>query len=91
MIVLAGGAGSPRPWWSKWSGSVAAAVATVWLVFKVTGISGALGFAICALAAFFLIFGLLSWRLHGLLVMKDRLATNAIWIGACSRSSRWWR
>jgi len=63
-------------------GSLAAAVATVWLVFKVTGISGALGFAVCVLAAFFVIFGLLSWRLYGLLAMKDRLATNAIWIGA---------
>ena len=34
------------------------------------------------LLTFFTVYGLLCWRLYGVLAMKDRLATVAIWSGA---------
>jgi phosphate transport system permease protein len=64
------------------AGSAVAAVAVVWLAFSFTGIAGPFGFCVCCVIAFFINYGLLSWRLYGILVMKDRLATNAIWLGA---------
>jgi phosphate transport system permease protein len=63
-------------------GSAVAAVSLVWLSFTVAGITGPLGFGVCCLAAFFLFYGVLCWLLHGVLAMKDRLATLAIWSGA---------
>jgi phosphate transport system permease protein len=65
-------------------GSIAAAFALVWLVFFLLQITGPLGFAVCWLAAFLTFYGLLCWQLHGLLAMKDRLATVTIWVGALS-------
>ncbi len=62
--------------------SVISAVALVWFSFAVAGIVGALGFATCCLAGSFVIYGFVCWRLHGVLLMKDRLATLAIWSGA---------
>ncbi|MBV8463024.1 MAG: phosphate ABC transporter permease PstA [Acidimicrobiales bacterium] len=64
------------------AGSAAAAAALVWLIFSVAGISGALGFGICFLGAFLTIYGIICWQLYGMLAMKDRLATLAIWSGA---------
>ncbi len=58
------------------------AVALVWLAFTVAGISGALGFAFCVVAAFLFIYGFVCWGRYGVLAMKDRLATVAIWTGA---------
>jgi phosphate transport system permease protein len=63
-------------------GSALGAVCLVWLAFRIAGISGPLGFAICSVAIFFVIYGIICWRLYGLLTMKDRLATVAIWCGA---------
>jgi phosphate transport system permease protein len=63
-------------------GSAVASVASVWLTFQVFGIVGWLGFAFCAIAAFFLIYGAVCRALYGDLVMKDRLATVAIWAGS---------
>jgi phosphate transport system permease protein len=63
-------------------GSAVAAVALVWLAFTIAGITGPLGFAFCALVGFFSIYGVVCWRLYGILGMKDRLATVAIWSGA---------
>jgi len=65
-------------------GSVLAGFALVWLVFAIAGIHGPFGFALCCMGAFFVLYTLLSWRLHGILVAKDRLATVAIWTGAFS-------
>jgi phosphate transport system permease protein len=62
--------------------SAAAAAAVVWLVFSILGIVGPLGFGACCVAGFFLMYGAICWRLHGVLIMKDRLATLAIWTGA---------
>ncbi len=64
------------------AGSALAAVALVWLCFTVAGITGPLGFAVCAVATFLTIYALLCWQLYGVLAMKDRLATVAIWTGA---------
>ena len=66
-------------------GSAVAGVAVVWLAFYVSGTSissGALGFGVCCIGAFFTVYAMLCLSLHGILVMKDRLATVAIWAGA---------
>jgi phosphate transport system permease protein len=63
-------------------GSAVAAVSLVWFSFTVAGITGPLGFGICTLAAFLVIYGVLCWLLHGVLAMKDRLATLVIWTGS---------
>lgn len=63
-------------------GSAVAAAALVWLSFTVAGITGPLGFAFCVLAGFMVIYGLICWLRYGVLAMKDRLATVAIWSGA---------
>jgi phosphate transport system permease protein len=63
-------------------GSAVGAIALVWLSFAVAGITGPLGFGICCLVGFFVIYGIVSWRLYGTLPTKDRLATVAIWSGA---------
>jgi phosphate transport system permease protein len=62
--------------------SAVAAVALVLVIFSATGISGPLGMAVCVVAAFFSFYGTLCWHLHGVLVMKDRLATVGIWVGS---------
>jgi len=64
-------------------GSVAAALALVWLVFELTNISLAgFGFLFCWAVAGYTIYGLLVWRRDGILIIKDRLATVSIWTGA---------
>ena len=63
-------------------GSAIAAICLVWISFAITGVTGPLGFAICCLAGSFLIYGIICWHLYGVLSMKDRLATVAIWSGA---------
>jgi phosphate transport system permease protein len=65
-------------------GSAVAAVCLVWFVFTIAEITGPLGFAICVVAAFFVIYGCVCWQLYGALAMKDRLATVTIWTGALS-------
>jgi phosphate transport system permease protein len=63
-------------------GSAVASLALVWLVFAIAGINGPLGLAFCALVGFYILYGVVCWRLYGVLAMKDRLATVAIWSGA---------
>jgi phosphate transport system permease protein len=63
-------------------GSALAAVALVWIVFTVTGVSGGFGMVFASTCVFFAIYGIVCWRAHGILLMKDRLATVAVWIGA---------
>ena len=71
----------PRSTVIEMVGSALAATALVWLPSP-SPESGPLGFAICLIAAFLLIYGIICWRLYGVLPMKDRLATLAIWTGA---------
>jgi phosphate transport system permease protein len=63
-------------------GSAVASLALVWIVFTVAGITGPLGMAVAWFALFFAIYGTLCWRLYGVLVAKDRMATVGIWSGA---------
>jgi len=67
---------------AEMGGSALAGLAIVWVAFSVSGVVGPLGFAICWLTAFFIIYAILCWQRHGLLAMKDRLATLGIWVGA---------
>ena len=64
-------------------GSAVASVAAVWLIFSVAGVSVAnFGFFFCCAVLGYTIYGILVWRRDGVLIMKDRLATVAIWTGA---------
>jgi phosphate transport system permease protein len=63
-------------------GSVAAALAVVWVAFSVAGVSFSFGFVVCWAILAYTIYGILVWRRHGILTMKDRLATAAVWSGA---------
>jgi len=63
-------------------GSLLAAAALVWLCFTVLGVAGPLGFAVCVIATFLTIYGIICWQRYGILHTKDRLATLAIWTGA---------
>jgi phosphate transport system permease protein len=63
-------------------GSAAAALALVWVVFTLAGISAPFGLVVCWLAAFLTIYGVLCRIRYGILIAKDRLATVGIWSGA---------
>jgi phosphate transport system permease protein len=62
-------------------GALVAAVATVLVIFSVAGEFPLFGMFVCAVLIFFVIYGLLSWRLHGVLVMKSRLGSAYVWAG----------
>jgi phosphate transport system permease protein len=64
------------------AGSLAAGVATVWLGFELAGIAIGFGFVFCSAVLSYTIYGILVWRRQGILIMKDRLATVAVWTGA---------
>ena len=66
----------------EFGGCVVASLALVWIVFTFSGSGALFGMLICSLLVFFVVYGVLSWRLHGVLQMKDRLATVAVWLGA---------
>jgi phosphate transport system permease protein len=64
------------------AGSIAAGLATVWLAFTLAGLAFSFGFIFCWGVVSFTVYGILVWRRHGILSMKDHLATVAIWTGA---------
>ncbi len=72
----------PRSTLVEMGGSAVAAIALVWFVFSLAGVTGPLGEGFCALVAFLAIYAVICWQLYGVLAMKDRLATVAIWSGA---------
>jgi phosphate transport system permease protein len=72
----------PRSTVVEMAGSAVAAIALVWVCFKIGGVVGPLGFAFCTVSAFLIIYGFICWLKYGVLAMKDRLATVAIWTGA---------
>jgi phosphate transport system permease protein len=74
--------GVPRSTVIEMAGSAIAAIALVWLCFAVGGVNGPLGFAVCAVSAFLIIYAFICWLQYGVLAMKDRLATVVIWTGA---------
>ena len=63
-------------------GSAGAALAAVWVVFTVAGITAPFGMIVCWYLLYFTVYGVLCWRLYGPLIAKDRMATLAIWSGA---------
>jgi len=72
---------------SEFLGCLAAAVALIVVVFILTGTPVTwnitsetdLGLLVCCLLTFLAFYGVLTSRLHGTLVAKDRLATTCIW------------
>ena len=63
-------------------GSTAAAAALVIVLFALAGTHPIFGMLVCFFLAFLLIYGILSYLRHGVLIAKDRLATVCITIGA---------
>src|SRR5665213_766504 len=63
-------------------GSWLAAVSVVWVGFTIVGISAWFGTFFCSYALFLVFYGVVLWRRHGVLHMKDGLATVAVWSGA---------
>jgi phosphate transport system permease protein len=63
-------------------GSALAALAAIWLIFSVAGLPMSFGSFVSWLLLFFVVYGVVCWRLYGVLAMKDRLATVAIWSGS---------
>jgi len=57
-------------------------LAAIWVVFSVVGLSAPFGFFVCSFLTFLFLYGTVSKSLHGTLVMKDRLASVAVWSGA---------
>jgi phosphate transport system permease protein len=64
------------------TGCLAASLALVLVVFALAGMRPLFGMFVCWLLAFLLLYGVLTYVLHGTLVTKDRLATVCIWFGA---------
>lgn len=73
--------GASREQLVEFFGSLLASFAVVWLGFRIAGVSGVVGFGILWIALFFTLYAIVNWRNHGLLAMKDRLATVAVWTG----------
>ncbi len=63
-------------------GSAVAAAGLMWLVFTLTGTEAPFGLGVSIVLTFFTFYGILTRLLHGPLVMKDRLATVAVWGGS---------
>jgi len=63
------------------SGSAFAALAFVYLVFQLggLGLSAPFGMLVAWFVVFIMIYAVLCWQLHGVLAMKDRLATVGMW------------
>ncbi|MGA2522318.1 MAG: ABC transporter permease subunit, partial [Acidimicrobiales bacterium] len=78
---VSGGKGSRRPA-VELVGSALAALAAVWLVFSIAGLSAPFGLVVCWFLLFLIVYGVVCHSLYGILVMKDRLATVAVWSGA---------
>jgi len=62
--------------------SAVAAVAAISVIFTVAGLSAPFGLFLCSFLLFLVIYGVVCRNLHGTLVMKDRLATVAVWSGS---------
>src|SRR5271154_3074386 len=63
-------------------GAAVAALAAVWLLFSLACITFGFGFVFCWAVLGYTLYGILVWRRAGVLLMKDRLATVAVWTGA---------
>ncbi len=65
----------------EFAGALVAALAAVLVIFSVAGAYPLFGMLVCTVLLFLVLYGLLSWRLHGLLVMKSRLGSAYVWAG----------
>jgi phosphate transport system permease protein len=63
-------------------GSAVAALAVIWIAFSIAGINAPFGMLVGWYILFFVIHGVLCWRLYGTFSAKDRMATLGIWSGA---------
>jgi phosphate transport system permease protein len=63
-------------------GSALAAFAAIWLIFTVAGLSAPFGLVVSWFLLFVVVYGVVCRNLHGVLIMKDRLATVAVWAGS---------
>ena len=63
-------------------GSAVAALALAWVIFTIAGVSAPFGLAVVWYVGFFTIYAIVCRQKHGLQLMKDRLATVAMWTGA---------
>jgi phosphate transport system permease protein len=63
-------------------GPALAALAITWIAFSLAGEKLSFGFLVSWGVLFYFILGIVHWRLHGILVMKDRLATLSVWTGS---------
>lgn len=63
-------------------GSALAAFGIVWVTFDIIDISTWFGLLFCSWLCFLAVYGVVLWLRHGVLHMKDRLATLAVWSGA---------
>jgi phosphate transport system permease protein len=77
-------AGKPRADLADLGLSAVAAAAGVWVLLHLAGWDAPLGFVVCWFGAFLAIYGVITQSQHGLLVMKDRLATVAITAGTAA-------
>jgi phosphate transport system permease protein len=64
------------------AGSALAAFAAIWVIFTVAGLSAPFGFLVSWFLLFVVVYGVVCRSLHGILIMKDRLATVAVWAGS---------
>lgn len=60
----------------------AASFIAVWLPFHLTGLNAPFGFLVCWFVLFIASYGVVTYRQHGVLEMKDKLATVVISAGA---------
>lgn len=63
-------------------GSAVAGLAIAWIIFTISGVSGLIGLAVLWYVLFFTIYAVVCRQIHGPLLMKDRLASVAVWSGA---------
>jgi phosphate transport system permease protein len=63
-------------------GSALAAFAFIGLVLSIAGAFTWFGWFVASFLTFATLYAVVCWRLHGIMVMKDRLATLAMWSGA---------
>lgn len=66
----------------EFAGSAVAALALAWIIFTISGVSGPIGLAVLWYVLFFVIYAVICRQNHGPLLMKDRLASVAVWSGA---------
>ncbi len=63
-------------------GSAVAAFGAIWVTFTVVGLSAPFGLIVSWFLLFLVLYGVVSARLYGILIMKDRIATVAVWAGS---------